>query len=76
MSRRLPSVKPGELLRALKRAGYYVHHVTGSHHAMRHPGKPSVRVTVARHNKDLKRGTLREIIKKAGLTADEFMDLL
>ena len=60
----------------LDRAGYYVHHVTGSHHAIRHPDKPSVRVTVARHNKDLKAGTLREIIKQAGLTVDEFIDLL
>jgi len=76
MSRRLPAVKPKEVLRALGRAGFFVHHTSGSHHVLKHPGKAHLRVTVPFHNRDLKRRTLASIIEQAGLTAEEFRDLL
>jgi predicted RNA binding protein YcfA (HicA-like mRNA interferase family) len=76
MSRRLPAVRPKEVLRALGRAGFYTHHTSGSHHVLKHPGKPHLRVTVPFHNKDLKRRTLASIIEQAGLTTEEFSDLL
>ena len=63
-------------LQALKRAGFFVHHSRGSHHYLKHPNNPSLRVTVALHNRDLKRRTLETIIKQAGLTPDEFRRLL
>src|ERR1700741_365589 len=58
MSRRLPAVKPREVLRGLRRAGFFVHHTSGSHHVLKHPGKLHLRVTLPFHNKDLKRRTL------------------
>ena len=76
MSRNLPSVKPKELLRALERGGFFVHHSTGSHHILKHPDKPDLRVTVSMHNKDLKRKTLLTIIRQAGYTPEEFLELL
>jgi predicted RNA binding protein YcfA (HicA-like mRNA interferase family) len=76
MSRRLPAVKPKEVLRALGRAGFFIHHTSGSHHVLKHPGKPHLRVTVPFHNKDLKRRTLASIIEQAGLTTEEFSDFL
>ena len=76
MSRRLPALKPKDVLRALERAGFVVHHVTGSHHILKHPKKGGVRVTLPWHNKDLKRGTLRSVIEQAGYTTDEFAELL
>jgi predicted RNA binding protein YcfA (HicA-like mRNA interferase family) len=76
MSRRLPAVKPREVLRALGRAGFFIHHTSGSHHVLKHAGKPHLRVTVPYHNKDLKRRTLALIIEQAGLTTDEFGDRL
>jgi predicted RNA binding protein YcfA (HicA-like mRNA interferase family) len=76
MSRRPPAVKPKEVLRALGRAGFFVHHISGSHHVLKHPAKPHLRVTVPYHNKDLKRRTLASIIEQAGLTTEEFSDLL
>ena len=54
----------------------FVHHIRGSHHYLKHPNNPSLRVTVALHNRDLKRRTLETIIKQAGLTPDEFRRLL
>jgi predicted RNA binding protein YcfA (HicA-like mRNA interferase family) len=76
MSRRLPAAKPKEALRALGRAGFFVHHVSGSHYVLKHEGRPELRVTVPHHNKDLKRKTLSSIISQAGLTVEEFIELL
>jgi predicted RNA binding protein YcfA (HicA-like mRNA interferase family) len=53
-----------------------VHHTTGAHYVLKHPDKPTLRVTVPYHNKDLKRRTLASIIEQAGMTVDEFIQLL
>ena len=76
MSQRLPVVKPKEVIRALERAGFYIHHSTGSHYILKHPEKPDLRVTVAFHNRVLKRKTLASIIEQAGYTVEEFTELL
>ena len=73
---RLPAVTPRKLLRALARAGFFVHHSTGSHRVLKHPDIPTRRVIVPYHNKDLKRGTLAPNIRQTGLTLAEFLDLL
>jgi predicted RNA binding protein YcfA (HicA-like mRNA interferase family) len=76
MSHELPALPPRKVIRALERGGFVVHHVTGSHYALRHPDAPDLRVIVPYHNKDLKRSTLRSIIKQADLTNEEFLELL
>ena len=74
MSRRLPSLKPLEVLRALERAGFYVHHQRGSHAQLRHPADSAKRVTVPIHTGfDIPRGTLRAILKQAGMTPEQFV---
>lgn len=73
MSRKLPAVKPKMAIRALKRSGFFVHHTTGSHYFLK---KENLRVSIPYHNKDLKPGTLASIIVQAGLTVEEFLDLL
>jgi len=55
---------------------FFLRHIRGSHHYLRHPDKPGVPVTVPVHNRDLKRGTLRAILRDAGITPDELRDLL
>jgi predicted RNA binding protein YcfA (HicA-like mRNA interferase family) len=73
MSGKLPALKPRKVIKALERNGYYIHRVTGSHYILK---KGKLRTTVPYHKKDLKSGTLASIIKQAGLTVDEFLDLL
>jgi predicted RNA binding protein YcfA (HicA-like mRNA interferase family) len=73
MPDKLPSLKPKVVIRALQRAGFITHHVTGSHYIMKGGSR---RVTVVYHGKDLKPRTLRSIIEQSGLTTDEFLDLL
>jgi predicted RNA binding protein YcfA (HicA-like mRNA interferase family) len=76
MSRGLPALTSRKTIRALERGGFFVHHTTGSHYALRHLQRPALRVVVPYHNKDLKRSTLQSILKQAGLTTEEFLDLL
>ena len=71
----LPVVSPRQLIRALERAGFLLHHVRGSHHYLRHPDK-QVLISVPYHNKDLKRSTLRAILRQAGITTEELRRLL
>lgn len=76
MSRRLPPLTPKEVLRALLRAGFFVHHTSGSHYMLKHPDRPILRVTVAFHNRDLKRRTLESIVEQSGLSVEEFLTFL
>ena len=72
----LPVVRPRQLIRALERAGFFLHHTRGSHYYLKHPEKSGVLVTVPYHSRDLKRGTLRAILRQAGLSPDELRELL
>ena len=62
--------------RALQRAGFFVHHTSGSHYILKHPDRPILRVTVASHNRDLKRRTLEPIVEQSGLSVEEFLKFL
>jgi predicted RNA binding protein YcfA (HicA-like mRNA interferase family) len=55
----------------LESAGYTIDHQTGSHIILRQTEEPHRRLTVPNH-KVLAKGTLRSIIRQAGLTVDEF----
>jgi predicted RNA binding protein YcfA (HicA-like mRNA interferase family) len=72
---RLPVCKPVEVIRARQRAGFFLDHSTGGHHYFRHPSHAGI-VTVPFHRKDLKRGTLKSILDQAGLSTEEFLQLL
>jgi predicted RNA binding protein YcfA (HicA-like mRNA interferase family) len=70
--KRLSPAKPRQVLRALQRAGFVVHHTSGSHYILKHPSRPGARVTVPFHTRDLKRRTLESILDQAGMTHEEF----
>jgi predicted RNA binding protein YcfA (HicA-like mRNA interferase family) len=75
MTQRLPALRPHQVLRALEKAGWQVHRQRGSHVSMHKEGVPFL-ITVPLHRRDLPRGTLRDIIKDAGLTVEELLELL
>jgi predicted RNA binding protein YcfA (HicA-like mRNA interferase family) len=64
-----------EVVKALAKIGYEVDHQTGSHMTLRQSDAPYRRLTVPRH-REMAKGTLRAIIRQAGLTVEEFVDLL
>jgi predicted RNA binding protein YcfA (HicA-like mRNA interferase family) len=63
-----------EVRHALERAGFVFRRQKGSHMILRRDD-PYARVTVPNH-KQIRLGTLRSILDAAGLTDDQFMDLL
>jgi len=64
-------------LRALSKAGFEIHHQTGSHAQLRHPQKPHLRVTVPRHDRfDLPQPVLKSILRQAEMTVEEFLGYL
>jgi len=64
---RLPVLSGDALAKALGRFGYEVDHQTGSHLILRHREPPYRRLTGPRH-KEVAKGTLRSILRNAGLT--------
>ena len=72
---RLPTVTSRQMIQALQRAGFEVDHQTGSHVVLRR-ASDGQRVVVPIHNRDLGRGLTLQIVKSAGLSRDEFVDLL
>lgn len=72
----LPAATAGRVLWALQRGGYYVHHVSGSHHVLKDSDRPTLRVVVSYHVGDIKRGTPRTILRQANLTVDDLIALL
>lgn len=74
---KLPSVKGADVVKTLRRAGFEVVWIKGSHHRMVHSTEADRATTVPVHgNSDIPKGMLRDIIEQAGLTVDEFINLL
>jgi predicted RNA binding protein YcfA (HicA-like mRNA interferase family) len=72
---RLPTVTSRQMLQALGRAGFVIDHQTGSH-AILIRDTDGLRVVVPIHSRDLGRGLTLRIVKSAGLSRDEFIELL
>lgn len=72
---RLPTLSGQEAVRAFARLGYAVDHQTGSHIILRQQQQPHRRLTVPDH-RELAKGTLRALIRQAGLTVEAFRELL
>jgi predicted RNA binding protein YcfA (HicA-like mRNA interferase family) len=60
------AVSSRNLISRLQADGWQCVRVSGSHHQFRHPTKKGT-VTVPHPRKDLKRGTVRAILKASGL---------
>ncbi|GIW40295.1 MAG: hypothetical protein KatS3mg076_0872 [Candidatus Binatia bacterium] len=71
---KLPRVAGKECVRAPERAGFYRKRQAGSHIVMRRDD-PFAQVVVPDHD-ELDRGTLRAIIRQAGMSVEEFLRFL
>lgn len=76
MSGRLASLRPRQLVAALKRRGFVERRQTGSHLFLQHPERPERPVPIPIHSRELKRGTLAAILRQAGVTLDELREML
>ncbi len=73
---KLPRIPSSLVIKALKRAHFYEYHCSGSHIQLRNSNHPNRRITIPFHRKDLTPKTLKSIIEQAGLTVEEFINLL
>jgi predicted RNA binding protein YcfA (HicA-like mRNA interferase family) len=71
----LPRVSGREVVKALLKIGYELDRQRGSHIILRQVAAPHRRLVVPDHN-EVAKGTLRAIIRQAGLTVDEFKALV
>ena len=77
MPPKVPALKPKQVVAALLRAGFYVHHQRGSHARLLDRTRTELRVTVPIHNKEIPPSFLKHrILKQAGLSEEQFLDLL
>jgi predicted RNA binding protein YcfA (HicA-like mRNA interferase family) len=70
---RLPVISGDEFVKAVRKIGYQIDHTEGSHMILICSGR--TRISVPKH-KELGRGLLRALMRDAGLTRDELMELL
>ena len=68
---RLPSLKPRQVERILLKKGFFLKRQTGSHRIYFHPQRGNL-VVVPFHSKEIPRGTLKSIVKQAGMEEREF----
>ncbi len=70
---KFPSLKRKEVSRALEKLGFVFIRQKGSHKIYI---KSKICITLPWHNKDMKIGTVKSIIKQSNLTTQEFLELL
>jgi predicted RNA binding protein YcfA (HicA-like mRNA interferase family) len=75
MTPELPALKPQQVIQALERAGFERRRQSGSHIILYKPAlcRP---VSIPLHTQDMPIGTLRAIIRQAGLSVKEFTALI
>jgi predicted RNA binding protein YcfA (HicA-like mRNA interferase family) len=71
----LPRISGREVVSALLKAGYERDRQKGGHIVLRQVTYPYRRIVIPDH-REVAKGTLRKIIKQAGLRVDEFKQLL
>lgn len=70
----VPTLPWRDVIQAFANAGWVHDRTNGSHYIMIRPGRPGL-LSIPLHN-PVKKGTLRKLIRLAGLTVEEFRDLL
>ena len=71
----LDSVKLSALLKLLKANGYILQRQSGSHMTFKKIGVPAI-ITIAKHGKEVKTYSVKDVMYALGLTPKEFLALL
>lgn len=76
MSRRLPAISGKQLVKALERAGFVVMRQRGSHVSMEKREADQVYKTVVPQHREIRPGTLSDILRQTGISKDDLRALL
>ena len=74
-NQQLPAVSGARVVKALQAAGFVLTRTSGSHHRLKHPDGRATTVPV-HAGKDVPKGTLRSVLRDAGLSAEDLRQLL
>lgn len=72
----LPAITGKKAKAAFEKLGYAEVRVKGSHHTLKRDGHCYLLTVPIHGGKNLKSGTLRGLIRTAGITIEQFRDLL
>jgi predicted RNA binding protein YcfA (HicA-like mRNA interferase family) len=72
--RRFRNLRIEQAIRGFERLGYSVQRVRGSHYILKHPDKGLL--VLPFHRGAVKAGIIFDALKKAGLSAEEFEEVL
>ena len=72
---KIPIITSKKLIKALLKNGYYIDHQTWSH-IIFYKNDFNNPIVIPDHNKDLKLWTLKSILKQAGLSTDDLLEML
>lgn len=73
---KLPRVSGGEVIKTLTKIGFIPARQKGSHVILKKETPEGTKTTVVPLHREIDRGTLLEIIRQAGLTREEFLELV
>ena len=76
MGEKLPQLSGKEIIKALSRAGFTALRQRGSHVILVKETSERKRSTVVPLHKEVDKGTLLEILRQAGITREQLMELL
>ena len=76
MSRHLPAVSGRQLLRALQRVGFVVLRQKGSHVSLEKRAADGYWRTIVPMHREIRPGTLSDILNQSGITKDQLRELL
>jgi predicted RNA binding protein YcfA (HicA-like mRNA interferase family) len=76
MSRHLPGVSGRELIRALRRAGFTELRQKGSHVSLEKRTPDGYWRTVVPLHREIRPGTMSDILNQSGLSKEDLMELL
>jgi predicted RNA binding protein YcfA (HicA-like mRNA interferase family) len=76
MSRHLPSISGRQLVRALQRAGFVLLRQKGSHVSLEKRAAAGYWRTIVPMHREIRPGTLGDLLHQCGLTKDQLRELL
>ncbi len=72
---KLPVLTPQDIIKVLEKKGFVFDRSKGSHRIYYNPDTKR-RVVVPFHRKDLPKGTVLEILRQAGMSRDDLLEML
>lgn len=73
---KLPRLSGIEIIKILSKKGFMIARQKGSHIILIKESEDAKRAVVVPNHEEVDKGTLLEIIRQAGLTRDEFLELI